>query len=285
MKKKYIKITLDIIMTLLLLLMYGKNVISIRFHEVGGLVLFGLFFIHKGLNRKWIVGVGKRLTDKALPARTRLGYIVDALLLVTMSFIIVSGIMISKTIFAGTAERGMFWRPGHLFASAVAVILLGVHLGLHWSFISNMLSRPLMLKLPKAAIRPLSIMCLSALLIYGGYNITASSFARWLTIPVSAMGAGESEIRGGLPQDGHGADKGARPEGIKDNFGEAQESPGNFGGKEEPGKGNPGNSRFSFGRCIGVICSYGSITAVFAIITVSLDKLLKQRKHTAVPEY
>ena len=49
-KKTYLKMGLDLILFLLLALMYRKNAVCMRFHEIGGLVLCGLFLLHKGLN-------------------------------------------------------------------------------------------------------------------------------------------------------------------------------------------------------------------------------------------
>ena len=47
---KYGKLFLDLVLLVLLALMYQKRVISMEFHETGGLVLFGLFLLHKVLN-------------------------------------------------------------------------------------------------------------------------------------------------------------------------------------------------------------------------------------------
>ena len=55
--RKYGKLLLDLVLLVLLALMYQKKVISMHFHEIGGLVLMGLFFLHKALNWKWIRGV------------------------------------------------------------------------------------------------------------------------------------------------------------------------------------------------------------------------------------
>ena len=50
MKKRFCKFALDLVLLILLALMYQKRVISMRFHELGGLALFGLFVLHKVLN-------------------------------------------------------------------------------------------------------------------------------------------------------------------------------------------------------------------------------------------
>lgn len=50
---KYGKLFLDLILLVLLALMYQKKVISMGFHEIGGLALLGLFLLHKALNWQW----------------------------------------------------------------------------------------------------------------------------------------------------------------------------------------------------------------------------------------
>lgn len=56
-KKLYGKLILDLVLLVLLALIYQKRAISMQFHEWGGIVLCGLFLIHKALNWKWIRGV------------------------------------------------------------------------------------------------------------------------------------------------------------------------------------------------------------------------------------
>ena len=70
-KKTLWKILLDICMLSLLVLMYQKRVISMHFHEVGGLVLFALFLLHNALNWKWVKAVSARVFQRSLPLRSR----------------------------------------------------------------------------------------------------------------------------------------------------------------------------------------------------------------------
>lgn len=62
-RKTMLKILLDAIMLLLLALMYQKRAISMHFHEIGGLILFGLFLFHNGVNWKWIRGVSLKFSS------------------------------------------------------------------------------------------------------------------------------------------------------------------------------------------------------------------------------
>lgn len=208
-RNNVVKIILDIIMALLLVLMYRKNAISLSFHELGGLAVCGLFLIHKVLNLNWIKGITIRLFSKTLPARTRIKYILDFLLLLSITFILISGIMISQVYFTWLqVSSSMFWKTGHYFASAASLILVGVHIGLNRLFIKNMFTK--VIKIPKAVTKPLGIILLAAVVAYGGYSIATTSFVRWLTAPFTAVTTkpgcqipfGDGEGFRGMPQDG-----------------------------------------------------------------------------------
>ncbi|MFC2008606.1 DUF4405 domain-containing protein [Chloroflexota bacterium] len=198
LNKNVVRIILDVVMVSMLVLMYEKNAISLSFHEIGGLGGCGLFIIHNGLNRKWIVGITKRFFGRALPLRVRIGYVLGVMLLVTMAFIALSGIMISRTVLIGVYGNVAFWRPAHFFASAVALVLVGIHVGLHWSFIRTMFAK--MLRVPRAVSRPLGAACLIAVLAFGAYSMVTSDFAGWLAHPLTAEEGLESGGGQGLGQ-------------------------------------------------------------------------------------
>jgi len=246
MKKNVIRICLDATMAVLLVLMYRKTAVSMEFHEIGGLVVCGLFLFHNLLNRKWIAAVGRRMFGRTLAPRTRLGYVVDVLLLLCMAFIAVSGIMISKIVLTGISGTWIGWKPGHYFVSAVALALIGVHIGLHWSFIRTTFAK--MLKLPRMVARPLGIVCLAAVLIYGGYSMVTSSFSDWLAGPFEVLAGSGVEVPGG----GAGGGQGGGLHGAN-------------------GTGSPLEA-------LGVIATYGSIAGVFAVATALAEKLLKRSR-------
>ena len=202
--KSTFKYLLDAVMLLLLVLMYDKNAISMSFHEIGGLFLLGLFVIHLLFNGKWISAVTKRLFGKQTPGKVRLGYCVDALLLVAFAFIGVSGVFISKELFS--LHGGNAWKTVHYFASAAAILLMGVHLGLHW----NMLRMKLLGAFAKRGAHIAGIVALCLVMLFGVYSMATTSFVRWLTMPFSAANTqfpgGNSEGAG--QGSGEGAGKG-----------------------------------------------------------------------------
>lgn len=313
MKKNIIKIILDVILAAALILMYNANVLTLGFHEIGGLILIGAFFIHIALSPKWIATVTKKLFSKSLSARLRLNYIIDFVLLVCIAVILISGIIISKVVFAGTEDQA--WRAWHYCASALALALGGVHIGLHWAFIKGMFKRAI--KLPKVLGRAIGIILIAAILIYGGYSLASGSFSGWLTAPFTASlngsgpGFGEhfGQFQNGTDEYSEGFGQFAPPEDGQlpqlpegqtgENFPQFQ-GRGNgdgtghqFGGHNGQGLGNGQGRGDGLGihsgerseSVLGVIASYGSIAGLFAIVTAFIAKLLKKSKAAAaIPE-
>lgn len=102
MKKiNIIKISLDILMILIFALLFNKMVFSGQaFHEIAGLAIGLAFIIHKALNWKWLVQVTRNIFTGKISLRTRIGCVVDVLLLISMATIITSGVLISRVVFA-----------------------------------------------------------------------------------------------------------------------------------------------------------------------------------------
>lgn len=133
-KKNIVKITLDVIMLILFITFFEKNLISVKFHMISGIVFAILIAIHMGLNRNWIIQIGKRFFNKKTKLRAKISYILSLLLLVCIALIILSGIYLVKS---KTYDRVMFWKMLHFGASYISVALIGAHLGLYWGWVIN----------------------------------------------------------------------------------------------------------------------------------------------------
>ena len=285
-----LKLALDAIMLVLLVLMYKKQVISLSFHEIGGLALIGLFVIHHLVNARWIGSATTRFFRKGTPGMVRARYLVDALLLVAFLTIGVTGVLINKTLFeihvAGNAKTL------HYFASALAIILMGVHLGLHADYIFGKLFRAGANKLAKAA----AAVALACLVAFGGYSLFTTQFVRFLAAPVqaAAFSHGTFKPNGAPALDGSSED---RPTDISKlpEFagGDAAQPPqgdanGSFGGGQGQrhgdgqgrgegagaGQGEDGSTSAAL-----LIAQYVSIIALFGAVTVGVVKLAGKRKH------
>lgn len=272
--KNLIKIVLDIILSALLVLMFNKNVISLNFHEIGGLFLGGFILIHNLLNWKWIVAVSKKIFSKDLAFKLRLGYILNFLLLITMALIIVSGIFISKTLFTGISLHGGNWKIIHYAAAALSLILVGIHIGLHWGFIIGMFKK--YIKIPTAIAKPISIILVIAVVLFGSYSMFTSNFRMWITAPFTStqMEGGQRPMNFDLQTD---VDDSTKPNGDKA-FGKGERPSGEGlpqkGDRTFLGGGEHGGSS----SVLSVILTFTSIMGVFATITYYCEKLIKRRK-------
>lgn len=253
-------------MVVLLVMMYNKMAISLTFHEVGGLIVCGLFLIHKLLNLDWIIDISKKLFTKSLPAKTRFCYIVDILLLISIIFIALSGILISKVILIDISSHNQKWKQGHYFASALAIVLTSIHIGLHWSFIKSMFAK--VLRIPRAITKPLGIAILAVVIVFGGYSLTTSSFTRWISGPLTILSADSGESHEGIG----GGEFNGNQYGRTDSEGLSGQ-----GGRGLRVRGNhQANHEIDFTQVLSIIATYGSIIAVFTALTVLLDGLLKK---------
>ncbi|MDR1409607.1 MAG: DUF4405 domain-containing protein [Oscillospiraceae bacterium] len=187
MRKNIIKISLDVVMAGILILLYNSHAISLAFHEIAGLFLFGLFVIHCLLNRKWVTSITAKFFSKSIAPRVRFGYIIDLMLLVSFVLIIFSGISTSQVLFPSLAQaKDSPWRSVHHFFAALSIILVGIHLGLHWNFVTGMFKKAI--RIPQKLAKPLSIGLLLIVLVFGTYSTVASSFTGWLAEPFIAAG-------------------------------------------------------------------------------------------------
>ncbi len=279
-KKTVVKVVLDVLMLAVIALMYRKQALGLAFHEIGGLLLIGIFFVHKGLNFKWI----RRVTVKLRTAdnRTRLMWIVDALMLVSFLIVGVSGIMISKVAFPGLAVQGGPWKSLHYGCAALSLILVGVHLGLHYRYLKGIFSR--WIRLPRAVAAVLVLF----LMAYGAYGVAATSFTRWLAMPFSADAQRGEGSRGGnfpgaQPADASQSSESTQsvdatlPEGESDGSGRDR-APGDGqsfgrGGHEEPSGSALG--------ALSTLAQFTSIAFLFAALTALIDRALRKKSRLA----
>ena len=132
------KITLDILMTSIMVCLLNTNFTGLLLHELFGIGIFFLFAFHKLFNLKWIKAVTRNLFKKSVKAKTRLLYGVDVLLLVLATANVLTGILISTRILTGICADDIFATSQlhHILAYSLCVVL-AIHVGLHWSFVRN----------------------------------------------------------------------------------------------------------------------------------------------------
>lgn len=167
-KKKQVRVLLDIVMLLVAVTLFNEHFINGAYHEIAGLVLLALIVVHIAINLKMAMALGKNIGK--IPTKLKVGLVVDILLLLGFVGIGVSGVLISRVVFPGIAVGGGSFKMLHTFGAGMVVVLLGVHIGLH-------ICRKAMPVVPAVLISVAVLGC-------GIYGLINSDEMRWLTAPL-----------------------------------------------------------------------------------------------------
>ena len=129
MKKKNIRMIIDISMTVLMPLLMAYSLIGEKFHEITGTLMFGLFIAHNVMNRGWYAALFKG----KYTARRIFQTVLNTLLLVFMIMQPVSGILMSKHLYTFIRIPGVTAsaREVHLFLAYWGFALMCIHAGTH----------------------------------------------------------------------------------------------------------------------------------------------------------
>jgi len=139
--KQKVKIAIDLLMTILLVVLMAYPVTGQLAHEWAGAGMFLLFIAHHILNRHWFKTLGRGKYNGLRAVQTA----VDILLLADMLALMFSGIRLSRYVFSflpvlGSAATA---RRLHMLASYWGLVLMGLHLGLHWGMMAALFRRRL----------------------------------------------------------------------------------------------------------------------------------------------
>ncbi|WP_232380992.1 DUF4405 domain-containing protein [Paenibacillus tianjinensis] len=271
MKKiNYVKFALDIIMSVLFVLFFNKNVLGgLAFHEIAGLFFAGAYITHILLNWGWVKRVTLKMFNRSLSWRVRGSYALNFLLLVSMTFIIVSGILISHVVFPNINVGNENWfKMTHISVSFLVLALIGIHVGLHWQWVVNMCKKITSIKKGRAWMRYVAQGLTVIILLFGLNQINQTSYVSHLKSSVSAFGASTQQTGLGGKEAFGGGERG----GLRE-------------GRPSGGEGHSGFNRGEKGgnvNFVNVILTYTGIMAVFVIAAYYLKKWSLYRKKKIV---
>ncbi len=175
MKIRYVKIALDAVMTILMIVLMNVSATGFFWHEALGLFILGLFAWHTALNWQWVTGVASSLFSDRLKTKTRFMFMLNALLLVCMGMTMTSGILISKSLFPFIqTTNSAAWSSLHSSFAYASLVLVSVHLGMHWKSIMGAFRRMFDLRTENRG-RALVVRALAAILVVIGLRNTFSS--------------------------------------------------------------------------------------------------------------
>jgi len=257
----YLKLSLDILMVLVFALLFNTRVFSgLPFHEIAGLVLGGVFLIHLALNEKWVKQMTAKVLNSEISLKTKIRYLVDVLLLLSMIFIVVSGIMISKTILVGVlkASNNHMFQSLHIVVSYIALLLIGIHLGLSWSWVKNTTKRLFRITQERTVFGKLGIAAVALMLGFGSYTIYSQTNLSKVSVVQSTVNENQvSADRSGF--------QGVPPNGERDGSG--------YGGRRNEGRQKSGSGANVF----SVLITYLGVISVFSALTVYGLKLQSKK--------
>jgi hypothetical protein len=96
--------------------------------------------VHFSLHWDWVVRTTKGMLTTT--GRRRFMWLMNLALLGDLILCIGSGILISRfRVFGVTFDSDEFWNNLHSTTAAVAIGLIGIHIGLDWRWISNAIRR------------------------------------------------------------------------------------------------------------------------------------------------
>lgn len=138
--KAGLKWTMDILMTIALLFLIGYQFWGEKAHEWIGAGMLLLFLAHQICNWNWYQ---KLFQGPYTPMRIA-QLVINSLTLAAMLMLLYSGITMSRYVFAFLPGSGgmALARRLHILGSYWGYLLMGLHLGLHWSMILNRLHMP-----------------------------------------------------------------------------------------------------------------------------------------------
>lgn len=143
MKKFKLNFVIDVILAIVFLLLMEPLFTGVSIHEWVGLFIGVVFIVHILLHWRWVYEVTKKYFSK-LANKSRVNYILDLLLLIGVVICVFSGMEIAKTIdfsWLGLNGNELTWKKIHTASSLLTLIVIAIHIGLHWKWAMNSFKR------------------------------------------------------------------------------------------------------------------------------------------------
>lgn len=142
-KQNLTKLFLDLGAFVALLISTAPHFTGEAIHEWLGIALSGAIVVHLLLNWNWVVQISSCLFTKTAKGQ-RFKYILNWSLFASGIMIVLSGLMISKTVvpfFGISLPQNMSWKELHSLSTNIMMVLMGLHVAVHWSWLTSMFKR------------------------------------------------------------------------------------------------------------------------------------------------
>ena len=137
------RIWVDIALFIGYVLLSAPQTTGIPAHEYGTLVFIPIFIAHIVLDWGWISRVVRR-SDRARTKEVNFNRAFDIVIFIAMVVVIYSGFMISESIlpdFGIAPTASDFWTGLHDAGGNLLILLVGIHLAVHWPWIRRNIGR------------------------------------------------------------------------------------------------------------------------------------------------
>lgn len=270
--KNVVKLILDVVIAITFALLFNTKIMGgLLFHESVGLGIGVGFLAHILLNAQWVKNVTLKFFERKLSGKTRMGYFLNILLLIAVIVIIVSGLMISRIIFPSfQAVDQHGFKALHLGVSYLALIIVGMHVGLHWQWIAGMIKK--VFKVQSARLMHVLVrVALVLVIFFGGFQILDTQVAP----QISQLGTTLTSNSRQIPPEGfEGKVKG----GLEGKEFSREKHEAISGGEFEEHAEGFGEDKFRKSSSASVILRFLGIIGFLAFITYFVEKLLARKK-------
>lgn len=137
------KLYSDILLFVAFVLTNIPQTTGIPFHEWVSVLFIVPLMFHILLDWKWVVSVTKRIFKKT-PGEVRFNHILDLLIFIMMVLTLSTGFLISEAALPAIGIHvtiDPFWSMMHDLTANLTMVLIGVHLAMHWEWIVSMWKR------------------------------------------------------------------------------------------------------------------------------------------------
>lgn len=140
-RKTYDKVKTDLLVDLAIfvafLIAMDPRSTGIAIHEWLSIAFGAAMLVHLLLHWTWVANITRRIFG-AVSRQARINYILNVALFIDMTVIIFTGLMISEAALPALGIQGarsFFWRGLHSASADFALVLIGLHIALHWRWI------------------------------------------------------------------------------------------------------------------------------------------------------
>ena len=152
LNKTRLNVYLDLLLTIVFVVEMEEHFSGLPLHELLGLLFAVAFGLHILLHWDWIVSL-TRTFFRNLLHESRFNYVLNVLLFVDMIVITVSGILISRTLglnIALSQDIEQTLHVLHMAGSDLVLIIVALHVAMHWKWIKTNASKYLFGWLPQS---------------------------------------------------------------------------------------------------------------------------------------